>query len=75
MDLILRALQDIPSTSIHQSDGRSLVSLGLKVNIKIELYACKSKAKTLKSDMQTLKVYEILFKRVMRPNKVTYDYY
>ena len=68
MDLILRALQDIPSASSHQSDGRSLVSLGLKVNIKIELHACKSKA-------ETLKVHEILFKRVMKPKKVTYDYY
>ena len=68
MNLILRALQDIPSASSHQSNGRSLVSLSLKVNIKIELHACKSK-------VETLKVHEILFKRVMRPNKGTYDYY
>ena len=72
--MILKAEQDIHSVSSHQLDKRSLVSLGLKVNIKIELHACKSKAKTLKVT-QTLKVYEILFKRVMRPKKVTYDYY
>ena len=68
MDLILIALQDFPSASNHQSDGRILISLGLKVNIKIELHACKSKA-------ETLKFYDILFKRVLRPKKVTDDYY
>ena len=69
--MILRAEQDIPSVSSHHSDKISLVSLGLKVNIRIELHACKSEAKTLKVTCKPLKVHETLFKRVMRPKKIS----